>query len=165
VAGRLRDVEARIDPEQIVDVWIFPPLRDLDDSSEFVVLSRSVPDGRRRLYTAGLRRRPPEPPPAEEGTEEAESAAAEPGAPEGAASRAPTHEVTEHGVVPAERLPRLLERFRRRIGEQHEPRHVAIQGSRARWEALVPRPAGGEDGGEEGRGRGGEDVELDGADP
>jgi len=153
VAGRLRDVEARVDPDQIAEVWIFPPLPDLEDSSEFVVLSRYVPDGRRRLYTAGLRRRASprmggEP---EEGApERPEPGGAEPdGASPDGGEPLSTHEVTEHGVVPADRVPRLLERFRRRIGEEHEPRHVPIEGSRDRWEALVPRPApaGGEEAG------------------
>lgn len=165
VAGRLRDVEARVEPEQIVDVWIFPPLRDLDASSEFVVLSRSVPDGRRRLYTAGLRRPAPGGAPREEGVGEGGAGDGEREPLDAPGSAAPIHEVTEHGVVPAERVPRLLERFRRRIGEEHEPRHVAIEGSRERWEALVPRSSEGEDGGAEGPGSEAEDVEMEGADP
>ncbi|HKK28373.1 MAG TPA: hypothetical protein VKB18_09850 [Gemmatimonadota bacterium] len=140
VIERLRDVERRMDPAEIAGVWIFPPLPDLEASSEFVLLSRYLTDGRLRLYTSGLRRR----------AREAESAAGDAGeaggtgsGSEGASSSPPTgadHEVTEHGAVPADRLPRLLDRFRRRIDQEADPRHVAIEGSRERWEALVPRP-------------------------
>lgn len=139
VIERLRDVERRMDPAEIAGVWIFPPLPDLEESSEFVLLSRYLTDGRLRLYTSGLRRR----------AREAGSAAGEdPEAgggtgSEGGAPEPPTgadHEVTEHGAVPADRLPRLLDRFRRRIDQDADPRHVAIEGSRERWEALVPPP-------------------------
>lgn len=145
VIERLRDVERRMDPAEIAGVWIFPPLPDLEESSEFVLLSRYLDDGRLRLYTSGLRRRARK-------VESAERAAGEAGGgsgSEGGPSAPPPgadHEVTEHGAVPADRLPRLLDRFRRRIDQEADPRHVAIGGSRERWEALVPRsePEAGE---------------------
>lgn len=135
VARRLRDVEAQVDPREISEVWIFPPLPELEDSSEFVLFTRYVADGRRRLYTAGLRRR---------GSAFVENGGGDDG-PETRQAQVPENEVTEHGVVPADRLPRLLERFRRRIGREHEPVHVSIGGSVERWGALVAGPGSAED--------------------
>lgn len=178
VIERLRDVELRVDPAEIGGVWIFPPLPELEESSEFVLLSRYLADGRLRLYTSGLRRRSRE---GDAGAEGAREAGGDPGSgPEGASAppAGPDHEVTEHGAVPADRLPRLLERFRRRIDQEADPRHVSIEGSRERWEALVPRPepeagegAGAEAAAGDGGGarRGGtpglEDVETGDAEP
>ncbi len=103
-------VASRVAPPVIEEIWIFPPLPDLEESSEFVVFTRREEDGRLRLYTARPRAR-----------------AADPDA----------EEVTAHGAVPPDRVPRLLARFQRRVGTEHEPVHVALGGSERRWRALV----------------------------
>jgi hypothetical protein len=133
VARRLLEVARRIAPGEIGELWIFPPLPEVEASAEFLVLTRYVADGRLRLYTA---RRPGPPRPERELSAVGEErprkeTAATPAAPP------LDEEVRAHGVVPADRVPRLLERFQRRVGTEHDPVHVRVEGSEARWRALV----------------------------
>lgn len=142
VARRLLEVARRIDPGEIGELWIFPPLPEVEASAEFLVFTRYASDGRLRLYTA----RDPGPARPAPGTEprggpRAMATAAEP---EGEAAE----EVRAHGAVPADRVPRLLERFQRRVGMDHDPVHVRLEGSRVRWRSLV-RSAGPEEEGRE----------------
>lgn len=106
---RLEEVGLRVPPPQIADVWIFPPLDGVDGSSEFLLFTRLMEGQERRLYTARRAAHP----------------------------NGSSQEIEEHGRVPAGRMPRLIEHFRRRLGEETEPLHLEVHGSEARWRELL----------------------------
>lgn len=130
LARRLRAVERAVAPEEIHDLWIFPPLEDVEESAEFLLFTRRRDGDRRCVYSARVRRRP---------------------AP-GDGSRERVQEITDHGTVPTDRVARLIRRFRRRLGEEdREPTHVALEGREDRWSALVGERRGGAPEGEDAR--------------
>lgn len=137
LARRLHEVERAVSPSEIGELWIFPPLADVEESAEFLLFTRVLQEDRRRLYSARLRRLA-----GEEGGEAANGNGTRP-AGNGDGSAARKHEITEHGSVPADRVPGLVERFRRRLGEGAEPTHLVIDGSVDRWSSLLPATAGG----------------------
>ncbi len=49
---RLRKLAGSIPPEELSEVWVFPPLPDLEDSEEFVLFTRRVADGVFRVCAA-----------------------------------------------------------------------------------------------------------------
>lgn len=129
VAGRLRALARAVPPLEIAELWMFPPLAELESSAEFFLFTRFDGSGRRTLYSARVRR--------ENGSGDRQV-------------------VVEHGSVPADRVPGLVRRLQRRLGEHRQPFHVAIEGSLARWSALC----------EEGRGEGGsERASANGSSP
>lgn len=140
LAGRLRALGRSVSPEEIGDLWIFPPLSDVEESAEFFLFTRLLERDRRRVYSARL------PPGAADGNGAGAAGngrggtggegAGGNGGP-GSRSHAPGQEITEHGSVPAGRMPRLVERFRRRLEDDGEPVHVIIDGRRERWVRLV----------------------------
>lgn len=135
LARRLHEVERAVSPSEIGELWIFPPLAEVEESAEFLLFTRVLREGRRRLYSARLRRLAGEAgPEAENG-----NGARPPADGDGAADR--RHEITEHGSVPADRVPGLVERFRRRLGDGAEPTHLVIDGSLERWSSLLPAAA------------------------
>jgi hypothetical protein len=137
LAVRLMEIAHRVAPEEIGELWIFPPLPEVEESAEFMVFTRYESDGRCRLYTA-RRRSAGDPVPG--GARGSQSRNGEPGT----RAREGSEEITAHGAVPADRLPRLLERFQRRVGADHDPIHVLLEGTAARWNALVGGAASGE---------------------
>lgn len=138
LARRLREVGRAVSPSEIGELWIFPPLADVEESAEFLLFTRVLQEDRRRLYSARLRRLADgEDPHTADGNGNGGGPAAANGDGSGPASR--KHEITEHGSVPADRVPRLVERFRRRVGEGGEPTHLVIDGSPERWSSLLPR--------------------------
>lgn len=152
LARRLHEVGRAVSPSEIGELWIFPPLADVEDSAEFLLFTRVLEEDRRRLYSARLRRLA--------GEEDAARAADGHGAGRGNGNGAKPaangdrgtgrrHEITEHGSVPADRIPRLVERFRRRLGEGGEPRHLVIGGSLERWTSLLPASLNGNGNGSE----------------
>lgn len=134
VEGRLRALAAEVPPLEIAELWVFPPLPDAESSAEFFLLTRYLDGQRRALYSARWER----------------------------ANGTPAHQVlVEHGSVPADRVPRLVERLQRRLGDGEQPRHVAVRGRESRWRDLVragvPRnggPPGNGAGSREGAGPG-----------
>lgn len=138
ITGRLRDLERSVQPEEICELWIFPPLSEIDGSAEFFLFTRFAEDDRRGLCSARLRRRPdgevvgdgPDRPEVNGSARNGEDGASD-------QVRAVRQKITEHGSVPADRLPRLVERFRKRLGEDEEPLHFRIEGSPSRWKRLV----------------------------
>lgn len=50
--GRLRMLAGSIPPEELSEVWVFPPLPDLDDSGEFVLFTRRMSEGVFRVCAA-----------------------------------------------------------------------------------------------------------------
>lgn len=140
LARRLQEVERAVSPSEIGELWIFPPLADVEASAEFLLFTRVLQEDRRRLYSARLRRLAGEE--GEEGEEGANGNGTRPTG-NGDGSVARKHEITEHGSVPADRVPGLVQRFRRRLGEGAEPTHLVIDGSVDRWSSLVPAAAEG----------------------
>lgn len=125
VSARLRVLERAVSPGEICELWIFPPLADIEGSAEFFLFTRYLEEDRRGLCSARPR------PAAEDVSREDPPATGEDSAP-------PEEEaIVQHGSVPADRLPRLVERFRERLGEDEEPLHFRIDGSEARWRRLV----------------------------
>lgn len=118
VARRLHALTRAVSPREIAELWVFPPLAELESSAEFFLFTRFHGDERRTLYSARLRRE------------------------DGSGAR---QVVVEHGSVPADRVPALVERLQRRLGDDGRPFHVAIEGSDARWAELF-----GEGGGDAG---------------
>lgn len=162
LARRLREVERAVSPSEIGEVWIFPPLAEVESSAEFLLFTRLVEDERRRLYTARLRlpvgEEGSDGGPAGNGNGNGASAASN-----GDAGGDRRHEIVEHGSVPSERVPRLVERFRRRLGEEDEPAHFVIDGSVERWSSLLPaRPVNGNGHGPAGSNGGGAQARAHG---
>lgn len=116
VTRRLRALARAVPPPEIAEIWIFPPLAHLESSAEFFLFTRFLEGDRRVLCSVRLR---------------GENGAAE------------TQVVEEHGSVPAGHIPRLVERLRRRLGEEGEPFHAVIDGREGRWRELFDPPAEG----------------------
>lgn len=51
-AGRLRYLAGRIPPEELSEVWVFPPLDDVDGSDEFHLFTRRMSEGVYRVCAA-----------------------------------------------------------------------------------------------------------------
>ncbi|MGD8496438.1 MAG: hypothetical protein PVF05_09635 [Gemmatimonadales bacterium] len=51
-AGRLRYLAGRIPPEELSEVWVFPPLDDIDGSDEFHLFTRRMSEGVYRVCAA-----------------------------------------------------------------------------------------------------------------
>lgn len=144
LARRLRALTRAVSPEEMGELWIFPPLSDVDDSAEFLLFTRRLERDRRRVYSARMALRPGNGRGAAvhgvEGDGTSPDAAAENGDGRGVGAgedRAPGQEITEHGSVPSGRVHRLVDRFRRRLEDEGEPVHVVIEGRRERWTELV----------------------------
>lgn len=120
VANRLRSLAESVSPIEIAELWVFPPLAELESSAEFFLFTRFHGEERRILYSARLRR--------ENGN--------------GSGGR---QVVVEHGSVPADRVPRLVERLQKRLGRngQGQPFHAVIEGSLARWSAVAGKVENG----------------------
>lgn len=158
---RLRSVGRAVTPGEIGELWIFPPLEDVEESAEFLLFTRLSGNGDRRLYSARMGRDGP-------GEGEADGPAGDAGAeavvPEETPANGRRQRITDHGTIPADRVPRLVERFRRRVeAEGHEPVHVVVDGAPERWSELLPDGAvngdGAHGGGGNGAGPGGDGTE------
>lgn len=143
VGRRLIELEGVIPPSEIGELWVFPPLEEPEDSREFVLFTRFGDNGTRRLYSARV---PPPTPeerrelPGPDGyTRERDREMANRRNGDGADGEddLPEQRITEHGAIPAGRLPGLVQRFRRRLGEDRVPVHVEVDGSRERWVELL----------------------------
>ncbi|MEN8144043.1 MAG: hypothetical protein ABFS14_03750 [Gemmatimonadota bacterium] len=119
VVHKLRELGRAVSPIEISDLWIFPPLVDLASSTEFFLFTRFLSADTRRLCAARI---------------EAGNGRSGPA----------VEEVTEFGVVPSGRLERLIEGFKRRLGEEREPAYYRLDGCPQTWDRLVtlePVPA------------------------
>ena len=154
---RLRHLEHFVPPEQMGEIWIFPPLEEPEGTREFVLFTRMSGDEEREVYSARERRDGPEGSGrGRNGNGDHAAAAATNGngsrvnggtptdgngvgASRGSGREGLAQAIVEHGRAPAGRLPGLVESLLRRLGDQRAPVHVAIEGSRRRWDDLVTR--------------------------
>lgn len=114
LAERIRHLGEAVPPAEIAELWIFPPMVELENSSEFFIFTRFFNGQGRRVYSAGL-----------SGVADADPVPVD------------DQEILEHGSVPHDRVPRLVERFQRRLGENREPHHLIIEGCEERWATLL----------------------------
>lgn len=159
VCRRLRDLEGEIPPTEIGELWVFPPLEEPDGSREFVLFTRYGDNGTRRLYSARV-----PPPDGEERrelpgpsgyTRERDRVMANRRDDNGSEPQElPEQRITEHGSMPAGRLPALVKRFRRRLGDDRAPLHLEIGGREERWVEAVRAPTSEGDAPSNGRGPG-----------
>lgn len=145
---RLREVEAAVSPEEIAELWVFPPLTDVDHSSEFLLFTRYLENERRRLYTARIPAETlagEEVPPAGGASSNGRNGNGRHRATDGNGTQGRAgQEIRDHGTVPADRMPRFVEDFLRRLdGDGVEPIHVEVNGCRQRWFALLPGEVNG----------------------
>lgn len=146
---RLRELQHRVPRSEIGELWVFPPLAEPEGTREFVLFTRFAGNGSRRLYSARI------PPDGENGSgpwrgfEPPTGGGAADGNGDG------RQEVTEHGRVPAGRVPRLVEQLLRRLDEDREPLHVNVDGRQERWSELLGRFGAAADGDEDGSGANG----------
>ena len=132
-AARLRRLAGRIPPDELSEVWVFPPLEDIEGSDEFHLFTRRMSEGVYRVCAAEF--------PGDGGKDDAAVSAN--GA--GNGSRATTVDgkkageprVTVYGAVPESRVPRLVAGFRDRLGDGREPLYLPIYGSLERWRLAV----------------------------
>lgn len=150
LAQRLRELQEVVAPEEIAELWVFPPLPEVEASSEFLLFTRFDEGEARRLYSARV-----PPAPNGNGAGKGSPAGGPSGVPAGTSENGAgphpredgSQEVVEHGSVPASRVPRLVQGFLRRLDEDEEPLHLVIDGSPGRWSELVPvRGNGGDPG-------------------
>lgn len=120
---RLQALARVVPPPEIAELWVFPPLPEIDASAEFFLFTRFREGGRRSLYSARLL---PE---------------------NGSPAR---QVVVEHGSVPADRVPGLVSRLQRRLGEERQPLHLVVDGRVGRWEEFVHAASNGGNGAPEG---------------
>lgn len=139
LSERLRSLRVEVPPDEIFDLWVFPPLAELEDSREFVLFTRLLPDEMRRVCAAEF----------PEGAGAAVGGGAvrnghttgngngngdgtgAPGAP------AATLRITEYGRVPSGRVSRVVDGFRRRLGDDREPLHFRFEGRPESWDRLL----------------------------
>ena len=132
VATRLRDLGQRIAPAEISDIWVFPPLPNLEGSTEFLLFTRFLPDEMRHLcgaeFTAG------------HGNGSGQAANGN-GNGNGTGGPAPADDrvrrITEYGAMPSHRVSRVVAGFRERLGDHSEPLHFEIGGCADSWGRLV----------------------------
>jgi hypothetical protein len=110
IETRLNAISEAVPHFEIAELWLFPPLADVDKSAEFFLFTRFLDGDSRALYSARMV----------------------------PANGAPSHQViVEHGRVPAARVPRLIGQLQRRLGRSAPPRHVVIDRDHQRWEDLL----------------------------
>lgn len=160
LALRLRELGRHVSPDQISDVWIFPPLPDMEGSAEFLLFTRFLPEEMRRLCAAELAsprngngraslpadasgkggRSSKDASPGAGGNGNGSDAGTPAGTNGGNGKRALGGRITEYGAVPSHRVPRLLAGFRKRLGDMREPLHFEVGGCPLSWDRLVTPP-------------------------
>lgn len=132
-AARLRRLAGRIPPDELSEVWVFPPLEDIEGSDEFHLFTRRMSEGVYRVCAAEF--------PGDGGKDDAAGGAN--GSATGSSAttvdgkKAGEPRVTVYGAVPESRVPRLVAGFRDRLGDGREPLYLPIYGSLERWRLAV----------------------------
>ena len=162
LAARLHALGRRVSPVEICDLWVFPPLPDIEESGDFVLFTRLLTDEMRRVCAveftdptgpsngnhAVLRSANGN---GSAGNGSVEKAAANNGSNGNGESRngdrghepgipsrpLPTVRITEYGRVPAGRVQRVVDGFRRRLGDHREPLHVRVDGCPESWLRML----------------------------
>lgn len=136
-AARLRRLAGRIPPDELSEVWVFPPLEDIEGSDEFHLFTRRMSEGVFRVCAAEF--------PGDGGKNDAAGgtngsaagSATGSSATTGDGKKAGEPRVTVYGAVPESRVPRLVAGFRDRLGDGREPLYLPIYGSLERWRLAV----------------------------
>lgn len=126
-AARLRRLAGRIPPDELSEVWVFPPLEDIEGSDEFHLFTRRMSEGVYRVCAAEF---PGDPGKDKNGAANGSSATID-------GKKAGEPRVTVYGAVPESRVPRLVAGFRDRLGDGREPLYLPIYGSLERWRLAV----------------------------
>jgi hypothetical protein len=153
LATRLHALGRSVSPIEISELWVFPPLPDIEDSGEFVLFTRVLADEMRRVCAV-----------------EFGNGVAGNGAPRangngvagngngngggsgdrngngnghgagngnGAGISGPTVRIIEYGRVPSNRVQRVVDGFRRRLGDDREPLHLRVEGCPHSWVRML----------------------------
>ncbi|MEJ2481727.1 MAG: hypothetical protein P8049_00995 [Gemmatimonadota bacterium] len=152
LATRLHALGRRVSPIEICDLWVFPPLPDIEDSSDFVLFTRLLADEMRRVCAVEFT----DPPATSNGNPSGQRPAngngsaghgpanggSDPNGVSGTgandvAGSLPSVRITEYGRVPAGRVQRVVDGFRRRLGDHREPLHVQVDGCPHSWVRML----------------------------
>ena len=125
-ARRLRRLAGRIPPDELSEIWVFPPLEDVEGSDEFHLFTRRMSEGVYRVCAAEF---------PSESEPEKKTEGGSGGPIDGRAAGEPR--VTVYGAVPESRVSRLVAGFRDRLGDGREPLYLPIYGSLERWRLAV----------------------------
>jgi hypothetical protein len=124
IRAALHALARHLPTDAIDELWIFPTRRSGKNESAVVVASAFVEpdDERRRIITSLCTLRSE------------------------AGKKKPDESITEQGIVPAERIARLVDGVMRRLDEELAaltPRQIHIGGETTRWEELLAESASG----------------------
>lgn len=140
LATRLNALGRSVSPVEISELWVFPPLPDIEESGEFVLFTRVVADEMRRVCAvefgngvAGNGAAPTY----GNGSGNGAGAANGNGNGNGARVPGPTVRITEYGRVPSNRVQRVVDGFRRRLGDDREPLHLRVDGCPHSWVSML----------------------------
>lgn len=136
-AARLRRLAGRIPPEELSEVWVFPPLEDIEGSDEFHLFTRRMSEGVYRVCAAEFPGDGGKNGAAGGGNGAAGDSASGSSATIVDGKKAGEPRVTVYGAVPESRVPRLVAGFRDRLGDGREPLYLPIYGSLERWRLAV----------------------------
>ena len=146
LAVRLRALEHSVSPAEISDLWVFPPLPDLEDSGDFVLFTRVLPDEMRRICRVEFADAVvPNANGQQVNGRNGDGVAGDGQANgNGNGSGASVVRITEYGRVPSKRVQRVVDGFRRRLGDDREPLHIRVDGCADSWiRMLAPESTDG----------------------
>lgn len=133
LAVRLRALEHSVSPAEISDLWVFPPLPDLEDSGDFVLFTRVLPDEMRRICRVEFLE-----------VVVTNGNGHQVNGRNGNGPVTPVARITEYGRVPSKRVQRVVDGFRRRLGDDREPLHIRVDGCPDSWiRMLAPESSEG----------------------
>ena len=146
LATRLHALGRSVSPVEISELWVFPPLPDIEDSGEFVLFTRVLADEMRRVCAVAF----------EDGVADNGAVPVNgngngngtaslngngnghgAGNGNGAGLSGPTVRITEYGRVPSNRVQRVVDGFRRRLGDDREPLHLRVDGCPHSWVSML----------------------------
>lgn len=137
---RLRALEHSVSPTEISELWVFPPLPDLEDSGDFVLFTRVLPDEMRRIcrveFAESIGANGNDQSMNGHGSDVA-GAGPSSGNGNGDGAGSPVARITEYGRVPSRRVQRVVDGFRRRLGDDREPLHLRVDGCLDSWLQML----------------------------
>ena len=145
LAVRLRALEHIVSLAEISDLWVFPPLPDLEGSGDFVLFTRVLPDEMRRICRVEFAEAAATNGNGHQvngrngngvaGNGQATGNGNENG--NGNGPETPVARITEYGRVPSKRVQRVVDGFRRRLGDDREPLHIRVDGCPDSWNRML----------------------------